>query len=136
MYFLSNTDYSMIASPPGEGCCHNIKVLESDDKALFPIPYDFDSTGFVNAPYAEPSAGLSQRNVRQRMYRGYCEHNEAIADVIALLEDKRERLQEIFNDETYISGRSLKRTADYIDDFYEVIGDPKKRKREIYEECR
>lgn len=136
MYFLSNTDYSMIAAPPGEGCCHNVKVLESEDKSLFPIPYDFDSTGFVNAPYAEPSAGLNQRNVRQRMYRGYCEHNEAIADAIALLQEKRERLYEIFNDETYISGRGLKRTADYIDDFYELVENPKKLQREIYEECR
>ncbi len=78
MYLLSNTDYSMISSAPGETCCHNIKVLEAESGTgpMYPIPYDFDSTGFVNAPYAEPSAGLGQRNVRDRLYRGYCLHKD------------------------------------------------------------
>ncbi len=40
MYLLSNTDYSMISSAPGETCCHNIKVLEAESGTgpMYPIP--------------------------------------------------------------------------------------------------
>ena len=38
MYFLGNTDFSLIQGPPGEKCCHNSKLLASGE-SLFPIPY-------------------------------------------------------------------------------------------------
>lgn len=57
MYLVSNTDYSFIAAAPGDTCCHNIKLLESTDGTLYPLPYDYDSTGFVNTSYAEPAGG-------------------------------------------------------------------------------
>ena len=39
---------------------------------MIPIPYDFDFSGLVDAPYATPPDVLKIANVRQRFYRGYC----------------------------------------------------------------
>ncbi|GAB5413648.1 MAG: hypothetical protein Cons2KO_12510 [Congregibacter sp.] len=136
MYMVSNTDYSMISSAPGAGCCHNIKVLEAQDASLFPVPYDFDSTGFVATSYAEPSGGLGQSNVKQRLYRGYCLPEPVMEVAINKLRDKRERFYEIISDDPYASKKGVKRATAYIDKFYDVIDNPKKLKREIYDECR
>jgi hypothetical protein len=51
------------------------------------IPYDFDYSGFVDAPYAVPPEGVSVTSVKSRHYRGFCRHNaealKAAADVRA-----------------------------------------------------
>ncbi|MFT4766934.1 MAG: hypothetical protein ACI8RN_000058 [Glaciecola sp.] len=137
MYLVSNTDYSFIAAAPGETCCHNIKLLEAEEGgALYPLPYDYDSTGFVNTSYAEPAGGIGQSNVKQRMYRGYCAPEDTTANAIALLQSNREAIYAIAADTTYVSEKSVKRTAKYLDKFYSVLDDPKKVRREIVEECR
>ncbi|EED31731.1 hypothetical protein NOR53_3038 [gamma proteobacterium NOR5-3] len=136
MYLVSNTDYSFIAAAPGETCCHNIKLLEAEDGVLYPLPYDYDSTGFVNTSYAEPAGGIGQSNVKQRMYRGYCGPEEVTAQAIAVLQLKRDTIDAIVADTTYVSAKSAKRTQKYVDKFYAVLDNPKKVRREIIEECR
>ena len=136
MYLVSNTDYSFVAAAPGDNCCHNIKLLESQDGSLYPLPYDYDSTGFVNTSYAEPAGGIGQKNVKQRMYRGYCASDEVTANAIALLQSKRDDLYAIVDDSSYVSSKSIKRTRKFVDKFYAVLDSPKKVRREIIEECR
>ncbi|MFK8042742.1 hypothetical protein [Congregibacter sp.] len=136
MYLVSNTDYSFIAAPPGDTCCHNIKLLEAADGALYPLPYDYDSTGYVNTSYAEPAGGIGQSNVKQRMYRGYCASDDAMAKAVELLQSKRAAIYEIVADTSYVSSKSMKRTKKFVDKFYDVLDDPKKFQREIVEECR
>ena len=55
-YMISNLDWSMRAGPPGDRCCHNSRLLGRAGAAinLFPVPYDFDFSGLVSAPYAAP----------------------------------------------------------------------------------
>lgn len=77
-YMIGNTDWSMRAGPAGDTCCHNFRLLGTTASArqgLVPVPYDFDASGLVNAPYAVPPAGLGLSSVRERRYRGYCMHN-------------------------------------------------------------
>lgn len=77
-YMIGNTDWSMRAGPAGDTCCHNFRLLGTTANArqgLVPVPYDFDASGLVNAPYAVPPAGLGLSSVRERRYRGYCMHN-------------------------------------------------------------
>lgn len=136
MYLVSNTDYSFVAAAPGETCCHNIKLMVDSEGALYPLPYDYDSTGFVNTSYAEPAGGIGQSNVKQRMYRGYCAPEAVTMAAVARLQAKRDALYTIVSDTTYVSPKSVKRTLKYVDKFYAVLDNPKKLRREVIEECR
>ena len=40
------------------------------------MPYDFDYSGLVDAPYAVPPDSIHLANVRVRRYRGFCLHND------------------------------------------------------------
>ncbi|MEL6870763.1 MAG: hypothetical protein AAFO81_13270, partial [Pseudomonadota bacterium] len=121
MYLISNTDYSFVAAPAGENCCHNTKLLEATDGRLHPVPYDFDSTGFVDTSYAEPTAGMRQNNVKHRLYRGYCVDEAVIADTLTQFQAKRAAIYAIIDDPTYVTEKSIKRTRKYVDKFYAVL---------------
>ena len=60
-YMISNVDWAALSGPDPKECCHNVKPIAPDpltpqDK-IYPIPYDFDSSGLVNAHYAAPPNG-------------------------------------------------------------------------------
>ncbi|MEO0439015.1 MAG: hypothetical protein AAF098_19185 [Pseudomonadota bacterium] len=136
MYLVSNTDYSLIAAPPGENCCHNVKLLEASNGVLFPVPYDFDSTGFVGASYAEPSAGINQRAVTQRIYRGYCVDDAILDRAVSQVLDHEEQITQIMVDSSRVSEKSAKRSGKYVGEFFAIAADEKRRDRFIDGKCR
>lgn len=72
MFMVANTDYSLISAPEDE-CCHNAKLFQQTGvNRYFPAPYDFDSSGYVDASYAQTAPQLRLRSVTQRLYRGFC----------------------------------------------------------------
>lgn len=77
-YLISNLDWAMQAGPAGDNCCHNGRLVAPNGAAspiLVPIPYDWDFSGFVDAPYATPPEAIKVGSVRVRRYRGFCRHN-------------------------------------------------------------
>jgi len=135
-YFVGNADFSLIGSREGS-CCHNAKLFQEDDDATYlPVVYDFDSSGFVSAPYASPPAKLKLRSVRERLYRGYCVEEDVFESVLSSFHDQREALLAIANEPETLGKRTAKRAVSYLEDFYEVIDDPMKLKRKIVEACR
>jgi len=69
-YLIANTDWSFVKADSDEYCCHNIKLVKIEPK-IFPVPYDFDLAGLVNARYAKPDPSLRITKVSQRLYRGF-----------------------------------------------------------------
>ena len=58
-HMIGNHDWSMRAGPVGKECCHNAELIGPPRPAtLIPIPYDFDFSGLVDAPYATPPEGI------------------------------------------------------------------------------
>ncbi len=134
-YMIGNTDWSGTNAAPGERCCHNGDVLRDSNGLAVILPYDFDQAGFVNAEYASPAAELPIRSVQQRLYRGYCAHNETLgsafdrfraarADIISLLEAADVR------------DRARRRILRYVENFYEVIDNDEERAESILAACR
>lgn len=63
-YLIGNTDWSLVAS-------RNLEMLRDEKNGLFyMIPFDFDFSGLVNAPYAVPNPDYRLSNIRQRVYLG------------------------------------------------------------------
>jgi hypothetical protein len=75
-HMISNHDWAMNAGPAGDECCHNAKLIGTAAAgSAVPVPYDFDFSGLVNAPYAVAPDVLKIDRVTERVYRGYCAHN-------------------------------------------------------------
>ena len=59
-YMHLNTDWSISG-------LHNIEILGPIEGMAYPIPYDFDWSGIINARYAKPDPSLNTRSVRDRV---------------------------------------------------------------------
>ena len=135
-YFIGNADFSIVAATEGK-CCHNAKLLRADDESPYvPVIYDFDSSGYVDAPYAITPAKLGLRNVRQRIYRGFCTEPEVLDGSLDEFRAQREALLSIAAKTDNMSKRNARKGVSYLEDFYDVIDDPKRLKKKIIEVCR
>ena len=134
-YLIGNTDFSPIAGPPDDECCHNYVLFGKDADPVWAIPYDFDQSGFVDAPYATPNEKLRIRSVRQRLYRGRCANNGHVAASLQKFRDARDAIYTLVNEQEGLVSRTRSRLVDYIDGFYEVIDDPRAVERKIINKC-
>jgi hypothetical protein len=134
-YLAGNTDFSMIRGPAGDRCCHNIVLLATANDKVSPIPYDFDSTGVVEAPYALPAQALHIQNVRQRVYRGYCRSEAELMATVAAFGSARDDIYALFRNDAVLDKKTIDHTVDYLDEFYAVIDDPKALDRKIASKC-
>lgn len=134
-YFIGNTDFSLVRPPEGRDCCHNSVPLALPSGAVLPVPYDFDSTGVVDPPYAEPLPMLPISDVRQRLFRGHCRHDAIVSASLDALRGAKEDLYAIVRDDAVLDERSKRSTLEYFDAFYETIADPKQVKKKILDRC-
>ena len=136
MMMIGNTDFSLAAGPEGDECCHNAKLLDRDGSYV-PIPYDFDASGFVNASYAaDPNPSFGIRNNRQRLFRGYCLHNDYVADAIPVFMEAKRDLVALVEESAIAANRTKRDAIAYLEDFFELISDAEEIEDEIYGECR
>jgi hypothetical protein len=132
-FMIGNTDWSVRKGPGTEHCCHNGKVVGPPDSVSdwVVLPYDFDQSGMINTSYAVPSEQLPIKTVRQRLYRGFCSTNAQLESTIAIFNDNRAAIEQLFDDGSSQNKAALK----YVQDFYEVVNDPKKRQKQIVDKC-
>jgi hypothetical protein len=138
-YLIGNLDWSDFAAVPGTNCCHNVKLLgaASDSRSeLIPVPYDFDSSGIVNAPYANPPTGVPVRSVRSRYFRGLCQFNAQTSEAAHQVLQKRAALMSAVADTPALSDTRKKSTAEYLEAFFGEISDPDKLQHQILAHCR
>ena len=135
-YLVGNTDWSAMASPSDEDCCHNVQLIGGHGFPVIPVPYDFDSAGLVDPPYAQPNPALGIRSVRTRVYRGICKHPEYMERTLDTFRAKRAALYALYRQQDGLEERHRKRAIDYLDAFYKTIDDPDQVRRKLSEQCR
>jgi hypothetical protein len=136
-YMIANTDWAIRKGSGTEICCHNGKVIarpESEDNWIV-LPYDFDQAGLINTEYALPAIGLPIRNVRQRLYRGRCGHNEQLHVTMALFNAKRNEMEAVLAPPA-LSEKEQRAILKYLKVFFDTINDPKKLNRQVIDKCR
>jgi hypothetical protein len=129
-YLIGNVDW-------GTGSSHNAKILNKDFK-YYPIPYDFDWSGFVYTPYSGPNeltADLHD-NVRQRVYWGVCMPGIDYDGIQRTFDEKRDALFALVENQVGLSESNKESAAEYLEEFYEVIDDPARYDRRIKKSCR
>lgn len=129
-YLIGNTDWSV-------EYLQNVKLLSKDSLSIpFTVPYDFDHAGLVSAPYAKPAEELRLSSVRERRYRGYCLADLGQLDpFIAELNSNKEKIVSLYDTASYLDAGSKKSALKYLEDFYTVINDPSRRKRDFNYPC-
>ena len=134
-FLIGNTDFSPIAGAPDDECCHNYVLFGNNIDPIIAIPYDFDQSGFVDAPYAVANERFRIRSVRQRVYRGRCVNNEFVQTSLKRFRDRRDAIYELVDGQDGLDSRVRKQIIRYIDDFYELIDDPRDVERKIINKC-
>ena len=119
-YMIGNTDWSVQFQ-------QNISLLAKDSLGVpTTVPYDFDHSGLVNAPYARPAEELLMSSVTERRYRGYCITDmNTYAPVIALFNKLKNDFYAVYTECTLLSEKQIKSATRYLDDFYSTINKPK-----------
>lgn len=138
-YMIGNLDWSMHNGPEGSDCCHNTKLIGATKEAttdLVPVPYDFDYSGLVDAPYAVPPENINVRSVRKRRYRGFCRHDESVKEQALYIAGLRDEFVAVVNSIEPLSDRNKNNSVKYIDDFIETIGDEQKLQKSLLDDCR
>jgi hypothetical protein len=135
LYLVGNTDFSFIRGEHDDICCHNVALYSRAPVSYVPVPYDFDFSGFVNTPYAEPNPKFKLRDVQQRLYRGRCSNNELLDSTLAFFRDKEEVIRQLVIDQDGLDERTRDSTIRFIDGFYDDISSPKKIERNFIDKC-
>ena len=128
-YLIRNTDWSV------QGL-HNIKLFGPIDGLLYPVPFDFDWAGVVNAPYAEPDGTLDIRSVRDPLFTGYCRSLGEFEQAFSLFNRHQGALYELHRGQEGIDQRRIDRMLEDYDRFYHTINRPREVERTIMRQCK
>ncbi len=138
-YMISNLDWDMLSGHAGDPCCHNHKLIGANAAAragVVPVPYDFDYSGLVSAPYAIPPEGIHISSVRTRFYRGYCRFNDQLPIVIADVRARRAAFYGVIDNEPMLDDAHKRGAHSFLDGFFSVLDDPAHTASELTNHCR
>jgi len=134
---IGNLDWSAIKGPD-KNCCHNVKLIGKgpDIDPVIPVPYDFDSAGFVDAHYAQAPDGLGVRSVTTRLYRGYCASNDTMPAARRQILDLEPRIMAIIRDEPRLHDKSRREAIDFLSEYFDILRDDEEFADEVTSKCR
>lgn len=135
-YFIGNLDFSPIRGARDKTCCHNFSLFSADREFFWSIPYDFDLTGFVEAKHAAPDPRGPRRNIRQRVYQGWCRNEEFVPESLQAFRDKRGEIDALVAAQLELSNSTRKRVQNYIASFYKELEKEAKLLRKFAKDCR
>ncbi|MEK7254321.1 MAG: hypothetical protein AAB316_06230, partial [Bacteroidota bacterium] len=113
-FMVSNTDWSYRLN-------RNIEFLLTPDGKFVPVPYDFDFSGVVLAPYSRADNRLGQKNVRDRVYIGNSKSAEELKPAISYFLTKKEKLLKMVGDYDQLSPESRKDILAYLESFFVIL---------------
>ena len=127
-YMIGNTDMSLLK-------LHNLILVRSSSGITYPVPYDFDYSGVVNARYAVPAQALNLATVRERLYRGPCLTQQDLAPFLTRLGGMREDIMSVYDGVPELDAGYRKDARSYLDGFFKIIEKPGDAKRAFIDGC-
>ena len=134
-YMIGNTDFSPLKGAADADCCHNVNLYGNEGAPIFPVPYDFDMSGMIDAAYASPNPRFRLRDVRQRLYRGRCAFNAQLPETIQAFQDKRDELFALPDNAEYMDKSSRSKMRRYLESFFKTIDNPKEVDKRFIRAC-
>jgi hypothetical protein len=128
-YMIGNTDFSIWA-------LHNVRIVQDRNRKLFPVPYDFDLSGLVHAPYAVPDPKLGIRTVVDRKYRGPCRTTEELDEAAEPFRAKRADMFTLLDSMRDLNPDARSEAKTYLESFFRAIEKPESIKRQFVNGCK
>lgn len=127
-FMVFNTDWGV----PG---LHNVKIVAYRNVA-YPVPYNFEWSGIVDAPFAKPHDTLPIATVRDRLYRGFCRPDYEFEAPLARFNSRRESILEMVRTQEGLEPNGRARMLSDYEEFYQIVNDRDGMQDWIMEKCR
>jgi hypothetical protein len=115
-FMVSNTDWSYELN-------RNIELIKLSNGTIVPVPYDFDFSGVVMAPYARPDMSKGQKNMRDRYFQGLSPSTSSLKNTIHYFKSKKDELFGIIDNFEQLEEPSKEDIRVYIAEFYQMLDD-------------
>lgn len=112
-YMIGNEDYKLIA-------LKNVKTLRRGTQ-LIPVPYDFDFSGLVNAPYAIANQDFNLNYVTDRVYLGSKKSLVRLHSTKVIFYAKEQRLKSIIGNFRKLDNLVKAEMTNYLDSFFQTM---------------
>ncbi len=113
-FMIGNEDYRL-------KYLRNVKMVQMPNGQMQAIPYDFDASGLVNAPYAQADKDLRLETVLQRQFTGSFKNKKERAATIDYVLSKKADLLQTIQDIAHLDAASKAEATQYIGDFFDII---------------
>jgi hypothetical protein len=116
-YMIGNTDWSVPYN-------HNVRLIKLKKDTIirpFPVPYDFDYAGLVNADYAVPSPELGTESVLERSYRGFPRNMAELELVLTPMREKKEEIYAVIRNCAPLSRKNKDEMIGYLEEFFKIV---------------
>ncbi|MEM9823696.1 MAG: hypothetical protein AAF985_21600 [Bacteroidota bacterium] len=109
-YMIGNTDWNIATN-------QNLKILEKGEQYLA-IPYDFDFSALVSAPYATLNSSYNQTSLKDRVYLGAPEDLDDLSDNLEAYRNKKDQLLDLVKDFDLLPRKARREVLTYLKSFY------------------
>jgi hypothetical protein len=116
-YMIGNTDWDI-------KMLRNVELIKIGDDKLIPVPYDFDFSTFVSAPYSRPNADVGQKSMAERVFMGSAESYETLYSTISYFKSKREKIFDTVWNFRQLDTESKEAIIAYLESFFATIESP------------
>ncbi len=117
------------------GAQHNIFLLQDSLGVFYPVAYDWDFSGLVNARYAVPNEILPIKRVTERHYMGPCYTPEQWAPMLERFRSKRAEIDGVWAKIPGLTPKKQEQAVKYLEGFWKTIDNPKDFERMV-KSCR
>lgn len=110
-YLIGNTDWDITMH-------RNVELIKKNDNGkMLVLPYDFDFSGLVSAPYASPSSESGVKTVRDRFLMSSGMDPELLKSAAAVLKTKEKEFYQICRSR-HLSGAGSDNMLQFIESYY------------------
>jgi hypothetical protein len=129
-YMIGNKDWYVTSRK-------NIVMMQPADLsgAPYPVPYDFDFAGFVDADYTRP-AGVPRKFLEaRRVFKGICYNDNEINETINYFKSLRPAFESLIRNMNLLPRYSQTEKLSYIREFYSTVDDLRDIRDIVLAEC-
>jgi len=116
-YMIANMDWRTRMN-------QNIKTIDKKDGNRIMVPYDFDFSGLVDAPYAIPNKDYQQQNIQDRIYMNKVDQLKELKSTIKYFQVHKQDIINSIKQCEHLTKKNRRKMINYINDFYNTLDNP------------